>query len=97
MRPTPARAEPLLTPGVLPRVRDDRDLGYDGQIADERLRGASIAAKAAAIEAVEQSVLAEDEDDEDDILSSGFVQLDIGDQSPMVRDGQSRETETGMG
>lgn len=55
------------------------------QIADERLRGASIAAKAAAIEAVEQPVVSED-DDEDDILSSGFVQLNIGDQSPMVRD-----------
>lgn len=52
------------------------------EIADERLRGASIAAKAAAIEAVEQSVLAEEED-EDDILNSGFVQLNIGDQSPM--------------
>eukprot|EP00903_Cladosiphon_okamuranus_P018930 g17411.t1 len=51
------------------------------EIADERLRGASVAAKAAAIEAVEQSVLAED--DEDDILNSGFVQLNIGNQSPM--------------
>eukprot|EP00752_Nemacystus_decipiens_P003363 g3110.t1 len=51
------------------------------EIADERLRGASIAAKAAAIEAVEQSVLAEDDDE--DILNSSFVQLNIGDQSPM--------------
>lgn len=55
-----------------------------GQIADERLRGASMAAKAAAIEAVEQSVLSEE--DEDDILDSGFVQLNIGNQSPMVRE-----------
>lgn len=72
----------------------DLDGGVDGgQIADERLRGASIAAKAAAIEAVEKSVLAEDED-EDDILSSGFVQLNIGDQSPMVRKDRRKSTES---
>lgn len=73
----------------------DLDGGVDGgQIADERLRGASIAAKAAAIEAVEQSVLAEDED-EDDILNSGFVQLNIGDQSPMVRREDTTESKEG--
>lgn len=43
-----------------------------------------MAAKAAAIETVEKSVLAEDED-EDFLLNSNFVQLNIGDQSPMVR------------
>ncbi|CAM9408628.1 unnamed protein product [Pylaiella littoralis] len=51
------------------------------EIADERLRGASVAAKASAIEAVEQSLSMEEDDD--DILNSGFVQLNIGDQSPM--------------
>jgi len=43
-----------------------------------------MAAKAAAIETVEKSVLAEDEDD-DFLLNSNFVQLNVGDQSPMVR------------
>lgn len=64
------------------------------QIADERLRGASTAAKAAAIETVEKSVLAEDEDD-DFLLNSNFVQLNIGDQSPMVR--ASAHGSTGRG
>lgn len=43
-----------------------------------------MAAKAAAIETVEKSVLAEDDED-DFLLNSNFVQLDIGNQSPMVR------------
>lgn len=47
-----------------------------------------MAAKAAAIEAVEQSLSMEEDDD--DILNSGFVQLNIGDQSPMVRAGQAQ-------
>ncbi|CAM9599850.1 unnamed protein product, partial [Hapterophycus canaliculatus] len=51
------------------------------EIADERLRGDSISAKSAAIQAVEESLSLEDDDD--DILNSGFVQLNIGDQSPM--------------
>lgn len=60
------------------------------QIADERLRDASIAAKAAAIEAVEKSLVegsfTGNEGEEDDWLgSSDFVQLNIGDESPMVR------------
>ncbi|CAM9217750.1 unnamed protein product [Scytosiphon promiscuus] len=51
------------------------------EIADERLREDSVSAKSAAIQAVEESLSLED--DEDDILNSGFVQLNIGDQSPM--------------
>ncbi|CAM9209042.1 unnamed protein product [Ectocarpus sp. 4 AP-2014] len=58
------------------------------EIADERLRDASVAAKAAAMEAVEQSFVqgsfTGDEGEEDDWLAnSDFVQLNIGDESPM--------------
>lgn len=61
------------------------------QIADERLRMDSVSAKSAAIQAVEESLTLEDE--EDDILNSGFVQLNIGDQSPMVRDGKGKRAQ----
>lgn len=60
------------------------------QIADERLRDASIAARAAAIESVEESFVqgsfTGNEGEEDDWLAnSDFVKLNIGDESPMVR------------
>lgn len=51
------------------------------KVADPRLREDAIKAKVAAASVVERAI----EEDEDDILSSDFVQLNIGDQSPMVR------------